>query len=51
MNSEKLCEKALAELGVFYGSISSPQNAKYPEIAFRDLDNMQTAFRLADPER
>lgn len=32
-------KKALAELGVFYGSISSPQNAKYPEIAFRDLDN------------
>ncbi len=36
-------KKALAELGVFYGSISSPQNTKYPELAFRDLDNYEWA--------
>ncbi|MBR2847326.1 MAG: S-layer homology domain-containing protein [Clostridia bacterium] len=36
-------KKALAELGVFYGNIASPQNTKFPEIAFRDLDNYDWA--------
>ncbi len=36
-------KKALAELGVFYGAISSPQNIKHPEMAFRDLDNYEWA--------
>lgn len=36
-------KKALADLGLFYGGIASPQNTKYPEIAFRDLDNYEWA--------
>ncbi|MBR2471253.1 MAG: S-layer homology domain-containing protein, partial [Clostridia bacterium] len=36
-------KKALADLGLFYGGIASPQNTKHPELAFRDLDNYDWA--------
>lgn len=36
-------KKALAELGVFYGNIASPQNTSHPELPFRDLDNYDWA--------
>jgi len=30
---------ALSEIGVFYGGVAAPQNIKFAETSFRDLDN------------